>query len=129
MIFSHPASFVEVGVDGGLLTLKFASEQVIEVASLSMVPRLGVLCAVDGLEELIEAVNWLPVSSSNLLGRPAPRRFKTGNFCFFLPSPKYSLSICAPEGRRSSLSGVLARSPRNARTSPGVRGVVGVGGP
>jgi len=84
-------------------------------------------CGVTGLE--LDGVDGLlplqPLSPSPAFASdPASLRFSTGNFFVFLPSPKYSFSISAPDGRRSSRSGVLEKSPRKARASPGVRGVL-----
>jgi len=109
--------------------MKLLSEEAIEALSLSM-PLLLMLCGlpgatgVIGLDEDVEDAKLL--KSSSLLNKPLG--FFDGEPFLFLPRPKCSFSISAPEGLRPSLSGVLAKSPRSANTSPGVRGVVGVAG-
>jgi len=111
-------------------TTKLLSDEVIEAVSLLRVLPL-MLCGlpgangVDGLDEDIEETELL--KSSSLLNNPPPGFFN-GEPLLFLPKPKCSFSISAPEGRRSSLSGFLEKSPRSASTSPGVRGVDGVAG-
>jgi len=111
-------------------TTKSPSAEVIEAVRLCMLLLL-MLCGlpgangVDGRDEDVEDTELL--KSSSLPSSP-PAGFFSGEPFLFLPKPKCSFNISAPEGRRSSLSGFFEKSPRSASTSPGVRGVPGVAG-
>jgi len=97
------------GLDASPLEVDFGLDGACGVLGLELAGVLGALC---------------PIPSPAFTTAPASLRFNTGNFFVFFPNPKYSFSISAPDGRRSSRSGLLAKSPRRASASPGVRGVL-----